>query len=79
MSLRQIELRASEIILLRRALRIYAHVYQDLAVKSKPKWEKDELKLMAQRADELNERLLREPRPFTPPLIPPTQETSNER
>lgn len=53
-----IDLRPAELILLRRALKIYSRTYQDLAVKSKPQWEKDDLQGMAKAADQLFDRLL---------------------
>ena len=56
-------LRNPEIILLRRALRIYANTYQQLAAKSTPQWEKDDLKAMVKAADILAERLLKETLP----------------
>ena len=56
-------IRTTEIILLRRALRIYANTYQQLAAKSTPQWEKDDLKAMVKAADVLAERLLRETLP----------------
>lgn len=58
--MRQITLRPPEIILLRRALRIYVSTYQKLAQKNGPQWEKEELAKMAAAADVLSERLLHE-------------------
>lgn len=56
-------LRTPEIILLRRALRIYVNTYQQLAAKSTPTWEKEDLQQIAKAADILSERLLRETLP----------------
>lgn len=63
MSLHRIELRPSEIILLRRALAIYAKTYQQLKVDSKPQWEKDDMERMIGAADRLSERLIHDVRP----------------
>ena len=59
----RIELRPSEITLLRRALAIYDRFYQDLMVKSEPQWEKDDLKKRIEASEQLSERLLKDVRP----------------
>lgn len=56
---RNIQLRTSEIILLRRALRMYSQTYDDLRSKSLQK-DKDELKAMSKAADNLSNRLMSE-------------------
>lgn len=53
----RIELSSPEIVLLRRALAIYARFYQDLRAKSARQWEKDELKTMERAAENLSYRL----------------------
>lgn len=57
MSQYSITLRTSEIILLRRALAGDAKFHQALMVKSKPQWEKDEMKEKMKAAERLSERL----------------------
>jgi len=57
-----IDLRPSEITLLRRALAIYGRFYQDLMAKSEPQWEKDDLKKMIAAAELVSERLFTETR-----------------
>ncbi len=57
-----IDLRPSEITLLRRACAIYGRFYQDLIAKSTPQWEKDELKQMIAAAELVSERLLKDVR-----------------
>lgn len=59
----RLELRAPEIIVLKRALAIYARFYLDLVVKSGPQWEKDDCKQKAGAADRLAERLKTDIRP----------------
>jgi hypothetical protein len=63
MSLHRIELRPSEIILIRRALAVYARHQQDLITKSKPEWEKEELRKRIGASDRISERLIHDVRP----------------
>ena len=62
-TLYRIELRPSEITLLRRALAIYGRFYQDLIVKSEPQWEKDELRLKIKASEDVSERLMHDVKP----------------
>jgi len=64
--MRQITLRLAEITLLRRALAIYERTYQDLAAKSTPQLEKDDLIGMVKAAEKLAHRLLHETKPVNP-------------
>lgn len=54
------KLTSSEVLLLTRALRIYARTYQDLRAKTNVPWEKEELKQYEEAADRLCTRLLQE-------------------
>ncbi len=58
-----IDLRPSEITLLCRALAGDAKFYQELMVKSKPQWEKDDMRQRMEAAERLSERLMKEVRP----------------
>lgn len=62
-TLYSIDLRPSEITLLRRALTIYGRFYQDLMVKSQPQWEKDELRLKIKASENLSDRLMKDVHP----------------
>ncbi len=63
MSLYSIDLRPSEITLIRRACNIYGRFYQDLIMKSEPQWEKDDLRKKIAAADAVSERLMHDVRP----------------
>lgn len=63
MNLYRIELRPSEITLLRRALAHSARFYQDLLPKSTPQWEKDDLRQKIKATEQLSNRLLQDVKP----------------
>lgn len=62
-TLYRIDLRPSEITLLRRACAIYGRFYQDLIVKSEPQWEKDELRLKIKASETISNRLMYDVKP----------------
>mgnify|MGYP001558568224 CR=1 FL=1 len=62
-SLYSIDLRPSEITLLRRALAGDAKFHQELMVNSKPQWEKEDMKKRMEAAERLSERLMKDARP----------------
>lgn len=64
MSEYNIKLRSAELVLLRRALKIYAKTYQELKSKSDPQWEKKDLQQMSDAANQLHERLLHNIQPI---------------
>lgn len=57
---RWVALRVSEIVLLRRALAMYAKEYEKMRSMTSIAWEKEENRRYVQAADRLSERLMRE-------------------